>query len=193
MRHQRLHRKRFNNSGLIVGMAFIVVLLLVISYFFGTGRYDLKPVIYNELLTDSVYYSESKIPNWHKIDAGPFFIQTPKDYKFFRYRGIDSYIGGITNQIDTISFDYGWYSNSLDECLAPQFKIAYEFIDGKKFKIVKESSGKGYTAAYTESLKKENRLWIGCYNCNDLNEKISIFRTIEFKEFVTNQSIPYRE
>ena len=162
-------------------MATIIIMFLIGYYFLTTNAPIRKPVVYNQLLTDPMYYSNSNIPDWHKIDAGPFYIETPKDFKLYILRGIDSYIGGITNHFDTIEFDYGGYSNSLDNCTSKDFVILTEIINGNKIKIVKKIGGQGYTAAYTAKRKSDNKLWIGCLDCVEQNEVIKMFKTIEFK------------
>tara|TARA_A100000171_G_C2123827_1_gene142329 strand:+ start:930 stop:1739 length:810 start_codon:yes stop_codon:yes gene_type:complete len=64
---------------------------------------------------------------WHKIDLGAFSIETPSEFKYIKEQGIDSYVGLITNKIDTFYFDYGWYSNELDE---QGFIRSYDTING---------------------------------------------------------------
>jgi len=45
------------------------------------------------------------------IDAGPFQVTTPSDFKLIKEQGIDSFVGKITNGKIEFRFDYGWYSN----------------------------------------------------------------------------------
>lgn len=45
------------------------------------------------------------------IDAGPFSVNTPSNFKLVTEKGIDSYVGKISNGKIEFSFDYGWYSN----------------------------------------------------------------------------------
>tara|TARA_B100000809_G_C14811829_1_gene414127 strand:- start:61 stop:519 length:459 start_codon:yes stop_codon:yes gene_type:complete len=151
-------------------------------YFFDSNTINFKPIPYDQLITDQKFYSQSEISNWHKIDLGAFKIETPMDYNFYKMEGIDSYIGGITNQTDTFLFDYGLYSNELNNYgNSNQFEISSKKINGKKFKIVKEKIENGFIGAYTADLKKDKRLSIVCLNCNDLNKKNEILKTIEFK------------
>ena len=61
--------------------------------------------------SDYDVYSKSEKPNWHKIDLKIFELEVPKDYKFKPHKGIDSFVGEVSNGKTTFSFDYGWYSN----------------------------------------------------------------------------------
>ncbi len=45
------------------------------------------------------------------IDAGPYQVTTPSNFKLVQEKGIDSYVGKITNGKIEFRFDYGWYSN----------------------------------------------------------------------------------
>ncbi|WP_420573223.1 hypothetical protein [Kordia sp.] len=44
------------------------------------------------------------------IDLGHFSITVPNDFEYKKLRGIDSFVGKITNGEATFTFDYGWYS-----------------------------------------------------------------------------------
>ncbi|MBF9254390.1 hypothetical protein I2I11_13880 [Pontibacter sp. 172403-2] len=50
------------------------------------------------------------------MDFGPFSIDLPAEWRVHEVQGIDSYVREIiTGDGDTIYFDYGYYSNSLEE------------------------------------------------------------------------------
>jgi hypothetical protein len=90
------------------------------------------------------------------LDFGNFNIDVPVTWQQVKANGLDSYVGlMILDKGDTVSFDLGWYSNSLEEEykfmiddgdvflrreLAPD-SGAYEFygkadtVDLKKFKV----------------------------------------------------------
>nr|WP_295867600.1 cytochrome c [uncultured Chitinophaga sp.] len=53
-------------------------------------------------------------PDWKTIDYGPFKLKSPPEWKQVKLHGIDSYVGGLTNGKDTLTFDYGWYSPHVD-------------------------------------------------------------------------------
>lgn len=65
--------------------------------------------------------------NWHQIDLGAFELSSPTDFKYVRQKGIDSYVGLITNGIDTLHFDFGWYSNDLSD---RKFSRSHDTVNG---------------------------------------------------------------
>jgi len=50
--------------------------------------------------------------DWKEIDLGVFKINTPTDFKYLPVKGIDSYVGQISNSEMTFIFDYGRYSET---------------------------------------------------------------------------------
>lgn len=58
---------------------------------------------------------------WQKIDLSSFELQTPKGYEFEEQKGIDSFVGKISNSEVTFSFDYGWYSDNTPLTLKEVF------------------------------------------------------------------------
>ena len=56
------------------------------------------------------------------LDFGSFTIEVPSTWNKAKQQGIDSYVGQIAlDESDTVSFDLGWYSNSLEE--EPNFTV----------------------------------------------------------------------
>ena len=50
------------------------------------------------------------------LDFGSFTIETPNGWTKIKAQGADSYVGRIAiDNIDTVDFDLGWYSNTLIE------------------------------------------------------------------------------
>jgi hypothetical protein len=107
--------RSFMNSSFFIGIAIVLVAVLLGTYFFDPRNINYKELPYDELIVDQDFYAPSEYENWHTINLRSFRIETPTSYRFFKGRGIDSYVGGITNQIDTLFFDYGWYSDDLSE------------------------------------------------------------------------------
>ena len=57
-----------------------------------------------------------KLGETKMLDFGQFTITVPATWSPVKARGIDSYVGLIAlDHEDTINFDLGWYSNSLEE------------------------------------------------------------------------------
>lgn len=145
--------------------------------FFDKEFLDYKELPFNELIVDDYYYSDADTKGWHKIDLGHFKIETPKDYRFYKLMGVDSFVGGITNGTDSIMFDFGMYSNTLTSFQTERgVELKKELINGKQFNtiLIEELH---VVACYTDDLKAENRLMMICYECENLEEKLRMFRT----------------
>lgn len=52
-----------------------------------------------------------------EIEIGKYVFQFPQDFKLIKEKGIDSYVGKISNGKIDFQFDYGYYSNSLDKSI----------------------------------------------------------------------------
>ena len=180
MRNKRQNRS-FLNSSFLIGIAIVSVSILLGSYFFGDEAINYKEIPYDTLVEDEYFYGDSHYPDWHTINMRAFKIETPTSYRFFKERGIDSYVGGITNQQDTLFFDYGWYSNPLSEYdTMPGFEVSFESVNGRQFKMIKELKERGIVGIYTNDLDDDYSLMIYCNDCHDIEEKIRMFRTIRF-------------
>jgi hypothetical protein len=60
-----------------------------------------------------------------EMDLGVFSMKTPKNWTYIKQRGIDSFVGKIAiDKNDTLYFDYGLYSNNLEE----SFNNGYYYI-----------------------------------------------------------------
>jgi hypothetical protein len=56
--------------------------------------------------------------NATKIEIGVFTFQFPQGFKLYTEKGIDSFVGKITNGKIDFQFDYSNYSNSLDKTIS---------------------------------------------------------------------------
>jgi hypothetical protein len=182
MKRRPQNNRWFTNTNLIVGFASVLLVIMLTSYFLDKNNLKYSLMEYGVILNDSTYYSDSYLPDWHKIEVGAFYIHTPRGYKLFRLCGLDSYVAGLTNQQDTFHLDYGLYSNSLDVYSPPDYKIIDESINNKAFRVVLGQNEIKYIGAYTDNLTNGNKLMIECRGCTDLDEKHKIIQTIEFKK-----------
>jgi hypothetical protein len=112
--------------------------------------------------------------NWHKIDLPTFSVNTPTDYKLVKQQGIDSYVGLITNGSDTLSFDYGWYSNDLKD---RKYQRSSDTINGVQ--AVTAFSTSGELGVHFPNIVGDNKLTL--YSETILNElAFDIFKTVKF-------------
>ncbi len=74
---------------------------------------------------------------WRRIDARKFSFLLPDDVKEVPVQGIDSLVGQYAGAEMAVSFDYGWYSNSLPRSDDKQgFTSEETEIGGKAVRIV---------------------------------------------------------
>lgn len=78
-----------------------------------------------------VYACKEARPDYHILDFGVFKLVTPGDWSIFKEKGIDSYVGGLTNGKDSLWFDYGWYSAELELDNYPDTGSLYARADRK--------------------------------------------------------------
>jgi mono/diheme cytochrome c family protein len=122
-----------------------------------------------------------------KIDFGAFEMTIPQDWKKIEFKGIDSYVGGITNGIDSLTFDYGWYSYDFKYENGETQLFATDTINGKIALLTKpKEAGKGAIGIYIEKAYKKNRFNIIGNNVNDENLIFNIFKSIKFKDSDTS-------
>jgi hypothetical protein len=114
------------------------------------------------------------------IEFNSFYLKASKDWQKIRLQGFDSYVGGITNGKDTLSFDFGKYSSDLTEDSDNQL-YANDTINGKYGIVTKPKiKGKGTLGVYFENIDGRS---FNLYTLNSNNEDtiIDIFQSITFK------------
>jgi len=81
------------------------------------------------------------IENAKTLNFQSFSLDVPQDWNDFPQQGIDTYVGGLTNKIDTLYFDYGYLSfGSIDAIKETTETLSFEvlIVDDEAAKIVKE-------------------------------------------------------
>ena len=79
--------------------------------------------------------------NYKTIDFGSFKITVPDDWNKYERSGIDSYIGGIvTDKLDTLNFDFGWYSGDISNSFPLVFdKETLKELSSKKLALLSDT------------------------------------------------------
>ena len=158
-------------------------------------------------MASTVYYytnkSERKF-NGGIIDFKAFEIKVPENWRKIELNGIDSYVGGITNGIDKLTFDYGMYSYDFNSENKASQLFATDTINGKVALITKpKKAGKGTLGIYIENAYNQNKFNLIGKNINDEKTILNIFKTLKFKDSDTlknskkiefsNKITPYSE
>lgn len=111
-----------------------------------------------------------------------FFIKLPDGWKHEKRQGTDSQIGIFTNQIDTLTYDFGWYTHGFDFVFGnnPEYSIQKVTIDKKPGQFLfPKNNLKGTTGIFLQ-VDQYNTLTISAKVKNSKNHYWSIFETITF-------------
>lgn len=93
--------------------------------------------------------TQMTVPNWQRLDAGPFSILAPSRWEFHQLEGVDSFVGEFVGDDVTLRFDFGAYSNSLKQEKKPEYVVVNKSISGFRAKIVSpRKPGHGITGVY---------------------------------------------
>jgi hypothetical protein len=125
--------------------------------------------------------------NEQRMDFEKFTLVTPLDWSRFYPQGTDRFFGGLTNNIDTLYFDYGIFSfSSIDDIKQNNETINLQElrVGGFPSKIVLEKRegemGERFSF-YSDKKDGENLNRIYCYGPSDEALIKSIFLSHKFK------------
>ncbi len=120
---------------------------------------------------------------WHTLDLGAFKLTTPPGWSSFKERGIDSYVGGITNGKDSMWFDLGWYSAEIDGEDFGKHLYAQDTINGLIAVIeLPKVDGKGSVRLSIPRVNDKDKFNLGGYNIKDSKTILKIFKSVVFEE-----------
>lgn len=107
----------------------------------AVGKHDIR-------VSDVVGFKESaevvvspQLPaDWQTAEVSHgkqgFSLHLPPGWQLNELQGIDSYVGEIVGGGARLTFDFGWYSNSLVDDEDPLHTVTYEDIGGRRAKLV---------------------------------------------------------
>jgi hypothetical protein len=133
---------------------------------------------------------QSVVPTgWLRVDAAAFSINAPPGWELRRQQGIDSYVGEFVGNGVALKFDFGRYSNRLDDEKEPTYRVSHEMVGGFSAKTVSpRTPGSGLTGIYFPEVTTSNKLVSNslCLYGTDLTDTqqelaLTIFRTIQFR------------
>lgn len=117
------------------------------------------------------------------LDFGAFSLEAPADWEKFKIKGIDSYVGGITNKVDTLFFDYGAYSYSFVNQNDTNQILVKDTIYGKVAYYTEPIlKGEGYTGIYIENASNGNKFSMIGHHIKNEKAVLSIFSSLKFKD-----------
>lgn len=123
-------------------------------------------------------------PEWVRIDVKAFSFYAPPDLKPIPVQGVDSFVGEYQGDSITLHFDYGRFSNSLDDRDCADYTSNEEQIGGKDAKIASFNAyGENVVGVYFPTAGGEEiRLTVTATGKSpaDHDTAKAIFRTIRF-------------
>ena len=125
----------------------------------------------------------------NELDATSFTLKVPEGWELIIDQGIDTYIGRIMNENDTIYFDYGYLSfGGLDRVDEDENTLSFErlTINGASSIIVKEERPEEINSTirlsvYIDSGDGENLNRLYVFDPSDEGLMRSIFKSHKFK------------
>ena len=125
---------------------------------------------------------KTKTADWQTLDFGSFKLKTPSGWNEIERKGIDSYVGELTNGKDTLSFDYGWYSPDIGDEDPKKHKFGQDTINGLIARLaIPITPGDGYIKMYIP-VNRDNKFSISGHNIQNTDTILKIFKSIVFKE-----------
>jgi hypothetical protein len=127
---------------------------------------------------------------WQTLDFGAFQLKAPPDWKIMKFQGIDSYGGGLTNNKDSLTFDYGGYETSLGED-SFKYRIAEDTVNGAAATIIiPAADSAGMVAMHLHAPHDKNQFTIWGNPVQDQELILKIYKSIVFKHSDTTINPP---
>lgn len=127
-------------------------------------------------LANGILYSQTN--EWQTFEIGKYKIEFPSNFSFTEEQGIDSYIGKIESNDLVVEFDYGAFTNNLEEYENnAEYEIIINSLEGDYRKIAySKNSTDGFTAIYL--LDENTSIALGMYARNISPENQSLLLDI---------------
>lgn len=126
---------------------------------------------------------KTKTESWQTLDFKAFKLKTPKGWSIIEAKGYDSYVGGLTNGRDTLTFDYGWYTAEIDEAGHESHLYAQDTINGLTAVLqIPKIDGKGSIIMFIPKVTGKYKFGIAGDNIKGTDTILKIFKSIVFKQ-----------
>jgi hypothetical protein len=134
-------------------------------------------------ITNNALQSGAEESGWHRLDAGPFSILAPSGWGFRQSQGVDSYVGEFAGDGVVLHFDFGRYSNPLEEEKKPTYVVVHKSIGGRPAKIASpRTPGYGITGVYFRNVGDSHALTLFGHDLTPAQQDLvlKIFDTLRF-------------
>jgi Cytochrome c len=125
---------------------------------------------------------------WHTLDFGVFKIKAPHDWESYKLKGIDSYVGGLTNGKDSLEFDYGWYSAEVGDEDTSKHLFAQDTINGLLAFVVIPKMDKDGCVRMSMRVSEKDKFSIGGCNFSNTDTILRILKSIIFSVSDTSKN-----
>jgi hypothetical protein len=175
-------RLTFLLAGTMLLLLLVGVLLLALLTITQAVSLRLEPT-YWELVESSEKIYHPLEDGWQRIELGTFSIHTPDSYRLVKAtQPFDSFVGQLTDQVDTLFFDFGWYSNSLSGPYEVEMLVAQDTVAGKKIRLLQPKvAGTGFFGAYFSQVDEQNRFVITSHDMLDHALFLKMIGSIRFE------------
>lgn len=113
------------------------------------------------------------------LDFGSFRLTTPSGWQKIPKRGIDRYVGALSNGLDTLWFEYGIYNVNLDIDESYNTVCAKDTINGYTATLIKcSASGKVSLGMQIMGIEKTRQFTIWGDHIQDENTVIYIYKSL---------------
>lgn len=128
------------------------------------------------MLSNGILNSQTN--EWQTFEIGKYKIEFPTNFSFTEEQGFDSYIGKIESNELVVEFDYGFYTNNLEEYENnSEYEVIINSLEGDYRKIAySKISTDGFTAIYL--LDENTSIALGMYARNISSENQSLLLDI---------------
>jgi hypothetical protein len=148
----------------------------------------MKSQYYILLLVILTISCNTKTSEWQTLNFGSFKLKAPNGWVKFERTGIDSYVGGLTNDQDSLFFDYGWYSPEIGDEDPSKHKFGVDTINGLTAMLaIPLTAGEGFIRMYI-NVNGSNKFSISGYNIQSTDTILKIYKSIIFKESDTTKN-----
>jgi len=127
---------------------------------------------------------------WQTLDFGRFQLKAPPDWKMIKLQGIDSYVGGLTNNKDTLTFDYGTYEVDLEE-EPGQYRIAEDTVNSvMAVMMIPAGDTPGRVSMQLQPRNDKNKFTIWGHHIHEQDVILKIYKSIVFEHSDTAVNPP---
>lgn len=147
----------------------------------AVARHNMKPSVYITLILFSAScLALSK--QLQTLDTGHFKITIPKNWTKFSIQELDSHVGGFTNGIDTLYFDFGKYSQEIDGYESSKHLYGQDTINGFIAVLqIPKIDGNGSIKLSFPLVSDDNKFSLVGKNIKGTKQVLDIFKSVTFR------------